>query len=228
MPTRPSIQPIPAVPQPQSRRRRPLLLAGAVVFVAAGCLVAANVLGGTTETTATTYVGVESIVVDFGAGNVTLTGATGPDVDVRTTVHSSFTSTPVTGQRLTDGVLTISASCPPPSMNCGVDAELTVPTGVPVAVRLTAGEVNADNLDVPDFQAAVGSGRVEATFVRPPDLVDIDAGSGEIVVKLPDAGYRINAETRTGTVEIDLRQDPDAARVVRVQTGTGTVTLGRN
>jgi hypothetical protein len=198
------------------------------VALAAGGFTAAAALGGSTEIRTASYAGVESIVVDLGAGGITLTGSAGNDVTVRTSLHSFFSREPVIQQSLTDGVLTITGSCPPPNMNCGVDEELTVPAGVPVTLRMSAGEIAATQLDVPRFRASVGTGRVEASFVRPPDQVDIDTGTGQVVATLPDVGYRIDAETSTGTKDIGLRQDSDAPRSLRVYTGTGNVTLGGN
>jgi hypothetical protein len=183
-------------------------------------------LGSSTQTRTASYTGVESIVVDLGAGGITLTGSAGPDVAVRTTLHSFFGREPVIEQSLTGGVLTIIGSCPSPNMNCGIDEDLTVPAGVQVTLRLAAGEIHATGLDVQRFQAALGSGRVEAAFVSPPEQVDIDTGTGEIVTLLPDVGYRIDAGTSTGSTSIDLRLDHGSQRSLRVHTGTGDVTLG--
>jgi len=183
-------------------------------------------LGSSTETRIASYTGVESIVVDLGAGGIILTGSTGDDVAVRTTLHRFLSREPVYAQSLTNGVLSITGSCPPPSINCGIDEELTVPAGVPVTVRMSAGEIHATGLDVPRFQAALGAGRVEASFVRPPELVDIDTEAGQVFATLPDLGYRIDAGTSTGSTSIDLRQDHGSQRSLRVHTGTGDVTLG--
>ena len=227
MPTSTLSQPVSAVPQPKSRRgRRRLLIRGAAAALAVGGVAATMWLGSSTETRTASYTGVESIVVDLGAGGITLTGSAGPDVAVRTTLHSFFSREPVIEQSMTDGVLTIIGSCPAPNMNCGIDEELTVPAGVPVTLRLSAGEIQATQLDVPRFEAEVGSGRVEAAFVSPPDLVNIDAGTGEVVALLPDVGYRTDAGTSTGSTSIELRQDHDSQRSLRVHTGTGNVTLG--
>jgi len=226
MPTTTLPQPASALPQPKSRRRRNILLFGGVAAALAVGGFAAAVYGSSTQTRTASYAGVESVVVDLGAGGITLTGSAGNDVAVRTTMHSFFSRAPVYEQSLTDGVLTITGSCPPPSINCGIDEELTVPAGVPVTVGLSAGEIHATGLDVPLFQAVVGAGRVEASLVRPPDVVDIDTETGQVVVTLPDVGYRIDAWTSTGTTDIDLRQDHDAQRSLRVHAGTGNVTLG--
>jgi hypothetical protein len=226
MPTSTSVQPVSAVPQPKSRRRRhTLLIRGAAATLAVGAVAATVWLGSSTETRTASYAGVESIVIDLGAGGITLTGTAGQDVAVRTTLHSFLSRDPVYAQSVTDGVLTITGSCPPPSINCGVDEELTVPAGVSVTVRMSAGEIHATGLDVPRFQAAIGAGRIEAAFVRPPDLVDINTETGEVTATVPDVGYRIDAVANTGTTDIDLRQDHDANRSLRVRAGTGSVTL---
>ena len=224
-----SPQPTFTVPQPKSRRRRTVvLIGGTAVVLAAGGFAAVTLLGTTSETRTGTVSGVESVVVDLAAGNISLQGVVGSDIGILSTLHSSFSSTPVIDQVVTDGVLTITGNCPAPSMNCRVDEEITVPAGTPVTVRTGAGEITATGLDVPQFRGISGTGIVDATFIRPPELVDIETRTGEVTVQVPAAAYRIDAQTTTGTVAVGLTDDVTAQRSLRTQVTTGNVTIRGN
>jgi len=217
------------VRQTNPRRRHSVkLMVGAIAAIALGGFAVVAVLDYSTQARTDSFVGVESIVVDLDAGGITLQGSNGAEVVVNTTLHSSVIGSPDLDQRLTNGVLTITGSCSGLRMNCGVDQVIAVPPGVPVAVRLNAGDITANGLDVPQFQSQTGSGRVTASFVRPPDLVDIRIDTGELLANLPDTGYRVDARTSTGRTDIELHEQPDAQQLIRVRIGTGNIKLASN
>jgi hypothetical protein len=211
---------------PRRPRRRRVLLAGAAVLVLAGTassvLGAAEPLGTTTDTVA----GVREIVVTVDAGPVSLHGGAGPDVTVRTTRYGSTFREPDAHVRLDGGVLTVEADCAGAfAGGCHVADDLTVPPGIPVRVRTALGAIEAVDLDVPRFDAETGAGAVSASFVRPPSDVQATSSAGNIILRVPDAGYAVDADTAAGSTRVAVVADPRAPRALTVRTAAGNVSV---
>ena len=211
---------------PRRPRRRRVLLAGAAVLVLAGTassvLGAAEPLGTTTDTVA----GVREIVVAVDGGSVSLRGGAGPDVTVRTTRYGSTFREPDAHARLDGGVLTVEADCAGTfAGGCHVAEDLTVPPGVPVRVRTAAGAIEAVDLDVPRFDAETAAGAISASFVRPPSDVRVTSSAGSVVLRVPDAGYAVDAGTVAGSTRIAVVANPRAPRSLTVHTAAGNVAV---
>ena len=168
---------------------------------------------------------VRELVVEVDAGPITLVGTPGATVDIRTTLHGSATGTPRADHQLVDGVLTVRGSCAGLPLSCHVDEELTVPPGVPVRVNTSAGTVDASRLDVPRLDVVTSAGSVTAGFAAAPQDVRIRTAAGDVDLRLPDVGYRIDADTAVGERRIDVRRDPASPRWVRAETAAGAVTV---
>jgi DUF4097 and DUF4098 domain-containing protein YvlB len=100
-----------------------------------------------------------------------------------------------------------------------------VPAGVPVRVHTAAGNVDASRLDVPRLEVGTEAGAVTAAFVRAPQNVMIRTAAGNVELRLPDLGYRIDAETAVGPRQVDVVEDPAAPRSVSIETAAGSVTV---
>jgi hypothetical protein len=176
------------------------------------------------DTVTDSVTGVREIVVDIGAGPVTLTRAPGSEVGLRTVPHGMFPAG--AGHRLEDGVLTASAGCF--TFNCYTEEYLAVPAGIPVQVRTGAGDVTATDLDVPRFDVRAGAATVIASFVRPPDDVRIQLGmAGNVDLRVPDVGYRVDTGYTVGTERVDVVDDPSAPRSLSVHAAVGNISVTR-
>lgn len=213
-------------PRPH-RARNAVLIGGAGLVLLGAGYVALGHVGVSHQITTASVSGVREIVVDVDAGPVTLAGGIGigTDVEVRTTVRRSLTSAPIAGHRLDAGVLRISGTCPPFSMNCHVEEQVTVPPGVPVRVSTSAGGVEGSELDVPVLDVDTSAGSVTASFVRPPQDVRIATSAGSVELRVPDVGYRVEADAAVGEVQIDVVQDRRSPRTLHVETSAGNVAV---
>lgn len=131
-----------------------------------------------------------------------------------------------------------------------VDADVRVPFGADVVVRLGAGEITvnalrgpldvetgsgairADHLRSPRVRLQTGAGDVTAgaAFLAPESEWEVETGSGRLTLLLPEKGsVRITAESRAGSLDLDpdlplrdVRQSGDAASVdLRATLGDG-------
>ena len=133
MTTNPNIFPS---PRSKSRRRRNLLMIGAATVIVAGGA-AAVVMANRTQHRTDSFTGVSSVVVEVENGNLAISPAGDDAVGVRTTLNALVGDLPTADHRLENGVLTITSTCPPVSVNCYVEDELTIPEGIPVKIRTT-------------------------------------------------------------------------------------------
>ncbi|QJY47430.1 hypothetical protein [Pseudonocardia broussonetiae] len=217
------------VDPPRRRRTGLALIVGAgVVLLATGGAVAFGVATAAslrTESSSESVAGVAEVVIDVDAGFVALRGGTGPDVEVRTTRIWAPGSEPVVERRLEGGVLTLTSDCPAFDLGCEVEREIVVPAGTSVRARTVASDVEAVGIDVPRFTATTVGGSVTASFSVPPDEVAVQTVSGDALLTVPPAAYRVTTATVTGRERVDVAQDPADGRTVSVRTVSGAIEI---
>lgn len=104
------------------------------------------------------------------------------------------------------------------------DLSLTGVTG-PVAARAGSGDVKGAEIDADTLSADTGSGDIALALGAAPREVRARTGSGDLRLELPDAGYRVEVHTGSGDEDVRVRQDPSASRVLRLDTGSGDVSV---
>ena len=209
----------------RAQRHRSRWVFGAVAATAVvGGLVASTQLSH--ETTTTSVSGVREVLVDIGAGPVTLHGGEGDAVEIRSTPHGLFTTSSAPRHKTVDGVLRITSACSGLALHCYTREEITVPAGVPVAVHTGVGDVTAIDLDVPTFTVDTVAATVTASFVSAPEEVRIDVGAaGNVEVVVPDAEYEVDADATVGTEDVRVDLAPSAPRRIDASTGIGNVSV---
>ncbi len=105
------------------------------------------------------------------------------------------------------------------------DVELERVAGGRAVVRTGSGSVRASGLAVRRASADTGSGDVDLGFAAPPASVLAETGSGDVTLAVPDVPFRIDASTGSGDQDLDVRQDPRAARRLVLRTGSGDVAV---
>jgi len=182
--------PQPAFQLPPSSTRRPRrtrrILAIGAATLTLGCVgyIASDEVGSDESVRTASITDVREIVVEVGAGPVSLVGDPGRAVGIRSTLHGSATGTPSADHIVVDGVLRITTFCRGLALTCHVDQDITVPDGIPVTVQTTAGTVDATGLDVPRFQVTTSAGSVTASFARAPQAVRIETAAGNVALAL--------------------------------------------
>jgi hypothetical protein len=202
----------------------------AVAGIATAALVGVGVLGvgvlgiglfSSTEPITDSVSGVREIVVDIGAGPVTLTGTTDTAVGIQTISHGLFSAN--AGHVLADGVLTIRADGW--GLNSHTEEILAVPAGIPVYVHTGAGDVTALDLDVPRFSMDAGASTADLSFRNAPESIFVDAGAAGIDIRLPNAEYDLTANASIGSEEISIDHHSGSSRSLHAETFFGGITV---
>jgi Putative adhesin len=83
--------------------------------------------------------------------------------------------------------------------------------------RLTAANVDAQNTN----------GRIELSFLDPPQTVSARTQNGRIDVVVPDTDvlYRVDLSTENGSTDNAVRTDPESDHVIDLSTENGSITL---
>ena len=176
------------------------------------------------------------VVLDVGAGNVTITGTNDLAVSVRRIIHKRGKK-PTLSQTTNDGVLTIKARCSGGLFrSCRVDHELAVPTHLPVEVRASSGTITIahlqETIDVrtesgsvrvtePGGRTTVHTGSGNLDVDKASDDLTLDTGSGTISATRLTTGI-VKATTGSGRVTLQFEEAPDD---VEVQTGSGAINV---
>lgn len=102
-------------------------------------------------------------------------------------------------------------------------------SGIAGAITVSGdnGSITGDELSSAVAQLETDNGRIELSFVEPPDRVDAEGNNGSIEVVLPvvDVGYDVETSTSNGEETIDVLDNPDSPHRVRVETDNGSITV---
>lgn len=159
----------------------------------------------------TEKVAIKEIVIEPGAGNVTVTTSDTQQVDIRRVVHYNGAE-PDTAYKINGTVLQLAIEC---GQFCRVDYEIVAPKGVAIRGELGSGDLSLTGVSTVDLRT--GSGNVEITEAS--GAVKVQAGSGDMTIT--DVGG--NLDTRTGSGNIDASGLSGALNAAR--TGSGDVSL---
>jgi DUF4097 and DUF4098 domain-containing protein YvlB len=149
--------------------------------------------------TASVEVGSGTITIRRASGDVTV-GAGSGDIDVADVAGS------VTGRTGSGNVRL-----------AGVAGAATVETG--------SGDIDASDLRGSRTKAHTGSGNATLALAGAQD-VDADTDSGNVHLTVPSGqSYRVTATTRSGDSDVRVPNDPSAAHLIKLHTGSGNVTV---
>jgi Putative adhesin len=235
-----------------SRELRALLmLVGALValaLVVAGAYNLLDLSARGTFITRASYVGVRSLVVESGNGDVHLTGAP-PGSKLRVLEHVTEGLTTPARATTSNGAKTLSIRSHCVfilSEQCSVDYQIAVPSEVTVRVSTGAGDITVRNLtsrvslrlssgagDIsataissPDVNLSSGAGDIRATLVHPAELLQASSGAGDLVLTVPNVAYAVTTSSGVGNItDSSLRIDPASPRRINASAGAGDVTV---
>jgi len=246
-------------PRPASGRGGPPALLSALLgltgLVLAGCHGASTAapsasaspglsVPGTHRTTTTYQVSapVSTVVVVGHAGNVTVTGGSGPAVSV--TQQADYSRTPPTTTRTVSGnTLTVTYSCPT-QVVCGVAYTLQVPRSVAVQVstgagtvrlaglagsvtaKADAGLISATGLTCASASLTTNVGAISASFAAAPTTVQASANVGAITLHVPGTtSYKVTANAHVGKATVSTTQSPSSAHAITATTDVGAIVI---
>ena len=203
---------------------------------------------GTQETRITRYRVTGSLTrveVDVRSGGAEIADAGGSAVEVRRTDRFAFGRPPHERRSVRDGVLRVSSRCPEMVVGgCSSEFRVAVPENVPVVVRSTDGDVRiasfrgsaevqtgAGDVVVDGFcgfalAIKTGSGDARATATCSPQSVALRSSSGDLEATVPAGGYRIDADSNSGSTQVSgLQRSAAAPYEVQALSDSGDVTI---
>lgn len=170
------------------------------------------------------------LVVDVGAGSVTVTGRSGADTTIHRSVRYGFRK-PTFHEAVAGDHVAVTATCPGWSLSsCTVSYSIEVPRDETVDVHTSAGSVKVRVLDGPiKVTSSAGSitvddvagqqltlrtaaGSITATRVRSPD-VDAHTSAGSIDLAFTAPPEKVGATTSAGSIDIAVPTGPGTYRV---------------
>lgn len=96
----------------------------------------------------------------------------------------------------------------------------------PLRVRTATGFVVGEGLRSREAAVEVGSGRIELTYDRAPERLEVDLSEGILEVEVPRGRYRIDVDQALGEVDVTgIQRDPEAERRLVLRVNQGNVTV---
>jgi len=187
---------------------------------------------------------VSTLVVNGGAGTITVTGTSAATVTVTEQAYYSNSAKPPSTTHVDqDGTLTLGYTCPL-QLTCGVSYAVSVPRQVAVLVTDREGAITLTSLAGPLRAQTVGgvitgtalasrsatfkstAGEITAAFTTVPASVSAATTAGPITLTLPPgAAYRVHAHTYIGSSTVSVRQSAAASSVISASSDVGSVTV---
>lgn len=222
------------------------VLACAVLPLLAGCGTLGQVGAGTHNPPAKTFTvsaRVTTLIINGGAGGITVTGSGRHTIAV--SQQSSYSKTPPAATRaLSGGTLTLSYTCPS-QLVCGVTYDIQVPRGVavravtragtitltslagPVSAQTTAGLITASGLASASAELKSNAGGINASFTTAPGSVRASTNVGPISLSVPgSAAYKIDTHTVVGTSSVTVPRSAASPHVISASSDLGSITIG--
>jgi subtilisin family serine protease len=188
---------------------------------------------------------VSTVIVNGGAGTVTVTGTSAATVTVtEQAYYSDSAKPPATSHVDHDGTLTLGYSCPL-QLTCGVSYVVGVPRRAtvqvsdregaiilaslagPLRAQTLTGVITATGLASPTATFKSTAGEISAAFSAVPASVSASTTAGPITLKLPPAAaYQVHSHTYVGSSTVTVRQSATASSVITASSDVGSITVG--
>jgi hypothetical protein len=200
------------------------LRVGAVItglLIIVGALNLFSLMAGHASSTTTASFPADSSGVSISAGSADVTVLPGSGDAIDVVRHASTErGRSVAEPTMTDGVLSLPGDCHSSALGwlvfCSVRYVVHVPTGVPLTVHSSSGDVTVDGLSASRIDLQVGSGDMSVSHVSTPVLV-AETSSGDLHVtalQSPSA----DVSTGSGDLTLSFAQDPTS---VKAKVGSG-------
>ncbi|MEU1728077.1 DUF4097 family beta strand repeat-containing protein [Actinomadura sp. ATCC 39365] len=218
------------------------LLAAALVLT--GCRIES--IGGATNQDTVSYQvtdKVSKLQVRSDAGDTVITETDGTAVRVIETLRWRGDDKPKPQHKVEGQALLVTYDCPSAWANCSVDYKIEVPRGLAVdldsdsgdiTLRALSGQLDA-RLDSGDLEGSgmtgkkvfvkADSGNIELKYATALDSAELEAGSGDVVLKVPTGSYDVKTDVDSGDASVSIKSDPSSPRKISLTAGSGNVTL---
>jgi hypothetical protein len=165
---------------------------------------------------------VHALVLETDAGTVEV--VRGPRLVLReTTSYRGSGEAPHADHQLDGGELKVSS---PHCHDCDTSFRVELPAGIALRASSDAGEVTAQDLDVPELRLRSDAGDVTAGLVGTPSLIDVRSDAGNVTITVPPGRYAVDTDTDAGDEDVTgIVDDPQAPNHIKAQTDAGDVKI---
>lgn len=181
-----------------------------------------------------------------GADDVTVVsgGAAGRIQVARHLAWGPGSSQPTVSEHLNGTTLELGSDCGGLFGWCGVDYVVTVPDASDVTVdngsgdvsvtgsfgsavlKTGSGDIDSTGLRAREVTAYAGSGDIALELGAVAPTVDVQTGSGDVSVKVPqDARYALSLDAGSGSEDVNVATDPTSSSSMQVRTGSGDIEV---
>ncbi|MGW2156873.1 DUF4097 family beta strand repeat-containing protein [Nonomuraea sp. NPDC001699] len=185
---------------------------------------------------------VQRLHLRSGSGDVTVTESDATNVSVTERLYWS-NDKPQAAHKVEGDTLSVSYDCQKSWGTCGVEYKVEVPKGTqvklnsgsgdltlrsltgPLDVEAGSGDIKGDGLGGKKLLVKEGSGQVNLKYAVAPEGVEVSAGSGDVVLTVPDETYDVRARTTSGDADVSVKKDSSSPRKLSLTTGSGNVTV---
>lgn len=94
-------------------------------------------------------------------------------------------------------------------------------------VTMSSGNLDASQISSPNVTLSVSSGDIDMTFATAPTLLDMEADSGDIDVKVPVSpdGYKVTTELDSGEATVDVTRNDASTHAINANLDSGNVRV---
>jgi hypothetical protein len=95
----------------------------------------------------------------------------------------------------------------------------------PLRLSASSGDVHVEGYRGADASVEASSGDIHVSALRAPRRLHTVASSGDIDLAVPDKAYRVTVQVDSGDQSVQVRQDPNAPRVIEARASSGDVSI---
>jgi hypothetical protein len=102
--------------------------------------------------------------------------------------------------------------------------------GGALQMESSSGDLEAQGLTATTVSTQSSSGKIDLDFTIAPQIVEAEASSGDVTIRIPSGTetYKVDTDTSSGDESATVRSDPAAARTINAKTSSGDVTVEYN
>jgi DUF4097 and DUF4098 domain-containing protein YvlB len=102
--------------------------------------------------------------------------------------------------------------------------------GGALQMESSSGDLDAQGLTATTVSTQSSSGSIDLDFTIAPQIVEAEASSGDVTIRIPSGTqrYKVDTDTSSGDEAATVRSDPAATRTINAKTSSGDVTVEYN
>ncbi|GAA0506744.1 hypothetical protein GCM10011581_41760 [Saccharopolyspora subtropica] len=88
-----------------------------------------------------------------------------------------------------------------------------------------SGDIEGRGLSAADLVLDTDAGSIDLRMTTAPTSAELTTGSGDIELTVPAESYRVDSDSGAGDVNVDVAEDPQSPRHLKLSTGSGDIRV---